>query len=201
MNKLKSTYLKKALFFPIVVIAILILLAGLFVPTIISRIPVATDRTEAIRVYDAEKYDYYLKDYESFDELKLNRFVGWISSDDLGLGCPVSFNSQEEDTDLASLVKGSTEPWNNGCIVIIGANTDREFRNTHKATTGDEVTIDFYSNDSYTYKIKDIVPTVTFDEINNYKKDNTLIMCRPYRNFDKEKEPFYTIFIAELIKE
>lgn len=201
MNKLKSAYLKKALFFPLVVIAILTIIAALFVPTIIANLPVATDQTQAVRVYDAEKYDYYLKDYESFDDLKLNRFVGWLSSDDLGLGCPVSFDSENEDTDSVSLVKGSVEPWNGGCVVIIGSNSDKELRNTHRATTGDEITIDFYSNDSYTYKIKNVETNVARDEIFDYQKDNSLIICRPYRNFEKDGSSFYTIFVAELVEE
>lgn len=201
MNRLKSAYLKKALFFPLVVIAILIILSAVFVPTIISRLPVATDKTEAVKVYDASKYDFYLKDYASFDELRLNRFVGWVSSDDLALGCPLSYASENEDTDLASLLDTSTEPWNNGCIMIIGDNTDEEFRNTHKATLGDRITVDFYSNDSYTYKITDMKVNVTKEEIINYKKDNTLIMCRPYKNFAKDGKMFYAIYIADLIKE
>lgn len=201
MNKLKSAYLRKALFFPLIVIAILIILAALFVPTIIQRLPVATDKTEAVKVYDPSKYDFYLKDFDNFDDLRLNRFVGWLSSDDIALGCPVSYASENEDTDLASLLEGSTEPWNNGCIVIIGDNTDEEFRNLHKATTGDTVTVDFYSHDSYTYKIKDVEVNVTKEEMGKYKKDNTLIMCRPYKDFAKDGSFFYAIYIAELVKE
>lgn len=201
MDNLKSAYLKKALFFPLVVIAVLLILAAVFVPTIISRIPVATDKTEAVKVYDASQYDFYLKDYDSFEDLRLNRFIGWLSSDDIALGCPVSFASENEDTDLASLLEGSTEPWNNGCVVIIGDNTDQEFRNLHKAGVGDKVTVDFHSNDSYTYKITETYMNKTKDEINDYKRDNTLIMCRPYKNFAKDGDFYYAVYVADLIEE
>lgn len=201
MNKLKSTYLKKALFFPLVIVAIIIILSAVFVPTIIENLPVATDKTEAVKVYDASKYDFYLKDFDSFDELRLNRFVGWLSSEDVAIGCPVSYASEDEDTDLASLVEGSTEPWKNGCMVIIGDNSDEEFRNFHKANLGNKVTFDIYSNDSYTYKITDIKVNVTKEEIENYKKDNSLILCRPYKDFKKDGKFFYAIYIADLVKE
>lgn len=200
MNDLKSSYIKKTVIFPLVTVAILIVVAALSVPKIIASLPVATDKTQAVKTYNAKDYDYYLKEFDSFEELRLNRFVGWISSDDVALGCAVTYNSEDEDTKASSLMPESTEPWNNGCVMIAGDNTDDEFRNLHKASVGDEVTVDFYAKDSYTYKIKQIEVNLTRDEILKYKKDNTLILCRPYKNFEKDGSYFYTIYIAEAVR-
>lgn len=201
MQSLKTAYIKKALIFPLVVVAVLIVVAALTVPSIVQRLPVSTDRTQGVRTYNAKDYDYYLKEFDSFDELRLNRFVGWISSDDAALGCALTYNSEAEDSDAASLLPDSTEPWNNGCIMIIGDNTDLEFRNLHKASNGDIITVDFYAKDSYSYIIKDIEVNVSRNEIKNYKKDNSLILCRPYKNFAKDGQFFYTLYIADLVKE
>lgn len=201
MNDLKSSYIKKAVVFPLVTVAVLIVIAALAVPKIIASLPVATDKTQAVKTYNAKDYDYYLREFDSFDDLRLNRFVGWISSDDAALGCAVTYNSENEDTDAASLMPESAEPWNNGCVMIVGDNTDGEFRNLHKAAVGDIVTVDFYAKDSYSYKIKQIEVNLTRDEILNYKKDNTLILCRPYKNFEENGSYFYTIYIADALKE
>lgn len=200
MNRLKSNYFKKAVIFPLITVAILIVIASVLVPKIISSLPVSTDKTEAVKTYDAKDYDYYLKEYDDFSSLRLNRFVGWLSSDDAALGCAVTYGSENEDTDAASLLTDSTEPWNNGCVMIIGDNTDTEFRNLHKADIGDVVTVDFYAKDSYSYKIKQIDVNVSRDEIIKYNKPDSLILCRPYKNFEKDGSYFYVVYAAELMK-
>ena len=85
--------------------------------------------------------------------------------------------------------------------MIIGDNSDIEFRNLHKATVGDVVTVDFYAKDSYSYKIKQIEVNITKDEIADYKADNRLILCKPYKNFEQDGTYFYSIYIADLIEE
>ena len=199
MHDLKSGYIKKSLIFPLVVVAILVIIAALTVPGIISRLPVATDKTQAVKTYNAKDYDYYLKEFDKFDDLRLNRFVGWISSDDVALGCALTYDSADEDSDAASLLPESTAPWKKCCVMIIGDNSDIEFRNLHKAAVGDEVSIEFYAKDMYTYKINQIEVNIEKDEISKYKKDNRLILCKPYKNFEKDGSFFYTIYIADLV--
>jgi flagellar basal body-associated protein FliL len=199
MTKLKKSYISKAIIFPIIVVAILVIIAVFTVPKIIQMIPTGTDSTNAVTEYNAE--DYYLVDYKNFHDLRLNNFTGWLSSDDIALGCAVTYKSEDEDTSAASLLERSSEPWNNGCVVIIGDNTDKEFRNLHKATMNNEVTIQFYQHDSYTYKITDIISTINKDEINDYMAENRLIMCLPYNNFsDLGNTYYYTAYIAELVQ-
>ena len=43
MNDLKSSYIKKAVVFPLVTVAVLIVIAALAVPKIIASLPVETD--------------------------------------------------------------------------------------------------------------------------------------------------------------
>lgn len=201
MNKLKSEYIKKAVIIPLLVLAVLILAATFIVPKFIDSLPVGTDKVHAVTQYNVEEYDLFPTEYSKFDELAHNRFVGWLSSEDVALGCAVTYDSENEDSKASSLIKGSTEPWNDGCVMIIGKNTDNEFRNLHKAKIGDEVEVELYKNSTYKYQISDIEYTVSHDEIKNYKNKNSLIMCLPYKNFDKNGEYYYTVFVADLIEE
>lgn len=200
MNRLKSSYIMRAVVYPLLVLAVLIIIATIIVPKFIESLPVATDKVQAVTQYNVKDYDMFPTKYSKFSKLEHNRFIGWLSSEDVALGCAVTYNSENENSNAASLLKGSTEPWNNGCVMIIGKNTDNEFRNLHKAKIGDKIDIEFYKNDTYHYQISDVEYIVSRDEISNFKGKNKLIMCLPYKNFEKDDEFFYTVYTADLIK-
>lgn len=200
MNRLKSSYIMRAVVYPLLVLAVLIITATIIVPKFIESLPVATDKVQAVTQYNVKDYDMFPTKYSKFSELEHNRFIGWLSSEDVALGCAVTYNSENENSNAASLLKSSTEPWNNGCVMIIGKNTDNEFRNLHKAKIGDKIDIEFYKNDTYHYQISDVEYIVSRDEISNFKGKNKLIMCLPYKNFEKDDEFFYTVYTADLIK-
>lgn len=200
MNRLKSSYIMRAVVYPLLVLAVLIIIATIIVPKFIESLPVATDKVQAVTQYNVKDYDMFPTKYSKFSELEHNRFIGWLSSEDVALGCAVTYNSENENSNAASLLKSSTEPWNNGCVMIIGKNTDNEFRNLHKAKIGDKIDIEFYKNDTYHYQISDVEYIVSRDEISNFKGKNKLIMCLPYKNFEKDDEFFYTVYTADLIK-
>lgn len=201
MNRLKSSYIKRAVVYPLLVLATLIIIATIVVPKFIESLPVATDKVHAVTQYNVEDYDMFPTKYKDFSDLKHNRFVGWLSSEDVALGCAITYDSENEKTMATSLLKGSTEPWNDGCVMIIGKNTDAEFRNLHKAAIGDTVDIEFYGNSTYSYKISRVEHIVSRDEIKGLKKENSLLMCLPYKDFEKENSYFYTVYIADLIGE
>lgn len=201
MNRLKSSYIKRAVIYPLFVLAGLIIIATIVVPKFIASLPVATDKVHAVTQYNVEDYDMFPAKYDSFSKLKHNRFVGWLSSEDAALGCAITYDSENEETNAASLIKGSTEPWNNGCVMIIGKNTDAEFRNLHKAEIGDVVDVEFYENSTYSYKISSVEYIVSRDGIKDLKKKNSLLMCLPYKNFEKDNSYFYTVYVADLIGE
>lgn len=200
MNRLKSSYIMRAVVYPLLVLAVLIITATFVVPKFIESLPVATDKVHAVTQYNVKDYDMFPTKYNEFSELNHNRFIGWLSSEDVALGCAVTFDSENENSNAASLLKGSTEPWNNGCVMIIGKNSDAEFRNLHKAKIGDEIDIEFYKNGTYHYQINSIEYIVSCDEIKNFSDKNKLIMCLPYKNFEKDNDFFYTVYTADLIK-
>lgn len=200
MNRLKSSYIMRAVVYPLLVLAILIITATFVVPKFIDSLPVATDKVHAVTQYNVKDYDMFPTKYNVFSELNHNRFIGWLSSEDVALGCAVTFDSENENSNAASLLKGSTEPWNNGCVMIIGKNSDAEFRNLHKAKIGDKIDIEFYKNGTYHYQINSIEYIVSRDEIKNFSDKNKLIMCLPYKNFEKDNDFFYTVYTADLIK-
>lgn len=199
MRRLKSQYIKKAILFPLIIVILLTILAIPVVPRFIQMMPRSINPTGAVLDYDES--DYYLVNYKNFGDLRLNNFVGWLSSDDIALGCAITYKSEDENTTAASLLERSSEPWNDGTLVIVGDNTDREFRNLHKATINNEFTIEFHKHDSYTYAVKDIVPIVDKEEINKYMKDSDAILCLPYNDFSKlGSEYFYTIYLCDQVK-
>lgn len=200
MNRLKSSYIMRAVVYPLLVLAVLIITATFVVPKFIDSLPVATDKVHAVTQYNVKDYDMFPTKYNEFSELNHNRFIGWLSSEDVALGCAVTFDSENENSNAASLLKGSTEPWNNGCVMIIGKNSDAKFRNLHKAKIGDEIDIEFYKNGTYYYQINSIEYIVSRDEIKNFSDKNKLIMCLPYKNFEKDNDFFYTVYTADLIK-
>ena len=200
MNRLKSSYIMRAVVYPLLVLAVLIITATFVVPKFIDSLPVATDKVHAVIQYNVKDYDMFPTKYNEFSELNHNRFIGWLSSEDVALGCAVTFDSENENSNAASLLKGSTEPWNNGCVMIIGKNSDAEFRNLHKAKIGDKIDIEFYKNGTYHYQINSIEYIVSRDEIKDFSDKNKLIMCLPYKNFEKDNDFFYTVYTADLIK-
>lgn len=200
MNRLKSSYIMRAVVYPLLVLAVLIITATFVVPKFIDSLPVATDKVHAVTQYNVKDYDMFPTKYNEFSELNHNRFIGWLSSEDVALGCAVTFDSENENSNAASLLKGSTEPWNNGCVMIIGKNSDAEFRNLHKAKIGDKIDIEFYRNGTYHYQINSIEYIVSRDEIKDFSDKNKLIMCLPYKNFEKDNDFFYTVYTADLIK-
>ena len=200
MNRLKSSYIMRAVVYPRLVLAVLIITATFVVPKFIDSLPVATDKVHAVTQYNVKDYDMFPTKYNEFSELNHNRFIGWLSSEDVALGCAVTFDSENENSNAASLLKGSTEPWNNGCVMIIGKNSDAEFRNLHKAKIGDKIDIEFYKNGTYHYQINSIEYIVSRDEIKDFSDKNKLIMCLPYKNFEKDNDFFYTVYTADLIK-
>ena len=200
MNRLKSSYIMRAVVYPLLVLAVLIITATFVVPKFIDSLPVATDKVHAVTQYNVKDYDMFPTKYNEFSELNHNRFIGWLSSEDVALGCAVTFDSENENSNAASLLKGSTEPWNNGCVMIIGKNSDAEFRNLHKAKIGDKIDIEFYKNGTYHYQINSIEYIVSRDEIKDFSDKNKHIMCLPYKNIEKDNDFFYTVYTADLIK-
>ncbi len=200
LKRIKNDFLLMCIVLPIALSLVLVVVCYFAVPPFIAWLPTNTDSTDAIVEYDPN--EYYLVDYMNFSDLRLNNFVGWLSSDDLGLGCAVTYDSENEFTEAASLSVASTEPWgNNGALLITGENTDYEFRNLHKAQIGDRVTIDFNGHASYTYEIVEITTKETRQETYAHMNDKTLVMCLSYNDFSNYGSSyFYHVYVAQLVE-
>lgn len=201
LKRIKNDFLIMSIALPLLLSVVLVVICYFAIPPFIEWLPTNTDSTEAVVEYDPN--EYYLVEYQSFSELRLNNFVGWLSSDDIGLGCAVTFDSEKEYTEAASLFAESTEPWgeNGGSLLITGENTDIEFRNLHKAQIGDRVTIDFNGHSSYTYEIVEIATKETQEETYEHMSDDTLVMCLQFNDFSKYGESyFYHVYVAQLVE-
>lgn len=194
MTSLNLNFIKRAFIVPI--IATVIVIAAIFV--IAPKMAESTQST----VSSVSKIDlsgYSLVEYDSFDELEPGAYIGSISSDAFDINAAVTYSLDSTKSSVL-LNDMSSEPWNNGCIILNGSNTSSQFKNLHHAEIGDEVVVDFYSNNNYTYKITDISYGNAEDDIASFKQNNTLIMCLPYNNFDDlGNSYYYAVYVAEKV--
>lgn len=194
MTGLGFNFIRRAFIVPITATVIAIAMISITVP----KIAASTQVTEA-SVPEVDLSSLTLVDYDNFDDLEAGNYIGTISSDALGINAAVTY-SLDSVKNTVLLDDISKEPWNNGCIVLYGANTGSQFKNLHHAQVGDEVIIDFYSNDDYTYKITDISYGNTEKDVPSFRQNNALIMCLPYNNFDDlGNSYYYAVYVAEKI--
>ncbi len=200
LKNIKDNFIMFGLVVPLVFSLIVVIIAYFAVPPFIEWLPNNKDKTQAVVEFD--KNDYYLVSYENFAELRLNNFVGWLSSDDLGLGCAVTYDSEKEDANVASLSPLSKEPWiNNGGLIVTGKNTDKVFRNLHKAKIGDQVTINFNGHEAYTYEVVEITNKENREESYRHFGNDTLVMCMQINDFRNLKEDYlYKVVVAKLVR-
>ena len=201
LKNIKDNFIVFGLVVPIIVAIIAVVGSYFIVPVFIDSMPNNKDRTQAVEEFDRK--EYYLVDYDNFSELRLNNFVGWLSSNDLGLGCAITYNSEMETALNASLSPISKEPWiNNGGLIVTGKNRDKVFRNLHKAKIGDQITINFNSHETYTYEIVEIYNKENREETYAHYADNTLVLCLQMNDFrDLNNAYLYKVFVAKLVNE
>ena len=191
MNSLIANYLKRAFIVPVVLTALVIFALSVIVPKYISS-------SQTTQTSYVEQLRYEKVDYETFNQLKANETIGYMSSNDFDFSSNVIFNSNIAKH--SSLSKDSTEPWNGGCVVVFGTNTKTQFNSLHKAEKGYKIDFEFYGKDKYTYKITDIISNQTKEDISKLKKDNTLLLCLSYNDFsDLGNSYFYTVYVAEMV--
>ena len=191
MNSLIANFIKRAIIVPVILTALVIAGISFIVPKYISASQ--TPQTSSV-----EQLRYEKVDYETFSELKANETIGYMSSTDFDFSSNVIFNSNKAKH--SSLSKDSKEPWNGGCVVVYGMNTKTQFNSLHKAEKGYKIDFEFYGKDKYTYKITDIIPNQTSEDIKKLKKDNALLLCLSYNDFsDLGNSYLYTVYVAEMV--
>jgi sortase (surface protein transpeptidase) len=193
MNSLTFNFIKRAFIVPIAVTLIVILGILVGVPKIVS----AQSSTNSVTKIDLSGYS--LAEYSEFKQLKESDYVGSISSESLGINSAITY-SLDSDKNTILLSQSSKEPWNNGSVILVGDNSNSQFKSLHSSEVGDEITINFYSNDKYVYKITDVEFGKTLEDIDSYNKKNTLVMFLPYNNFeDLGNSYYYAVYIAEMV--
>jgi sortase (surface protein transpeptidase) len=194
MNSLTFNFIKRAFIIPIAVTLVVVLGMFIFIPTSSS----AQSTTTSVSKIDLSGYS--LAQYSKFKQLDISAYVGSISSDSLGINCAITYSLDSENINTVLLSENSTEPWNDGSVVLLGDDNTSEFKTLHDSVIGDEITIDFYSNNKYTYKINDVSYGKTLKDIKSYNKKNTLVMYVPYSNFDDLSNSYYYVeYVAELV--
>ena len=192
MNSLVFNFIKKGIIIPLAITALFIAGIAVVAPELGKRY----QTTYPAQV--SQQLEYEKIDYDLFKDLKSDDTIGYMSSDDISLSSNILFNTQKAN--YASLSKKSSEPWNNGCVIVFGNNVISQFKSLHNAGIGNKIDFEIYGHDKYTYKITKIVHNQTQEDIEAFKQDNTLIMCLSYNDFSNlGNSYFYTLYIAELV--
>lgn len=193
MNSLTFNFIKRAIIVPVAVTAAFVAILAFTLPGVVARSQNSSSSSETVQQMNYERVDY-----KKFSELKDNTYVGYISSSDFSLGTNVLMNSSKAN--CVSLSKDSTEPKNDGCLIIFGDNVKTQFKNLHLADTGDTVELELNGRNKYEYKIKKIIHNKTKEDISAYKKADSLIMCLSYNDFTNLGNSYlYTLYVAERI--
>lgn len=194
MNSWTSNFVKRALVIPGIITVVIIAIILLIVPKMISD----SNHKEADSVEVIDLSQFNVKEYETISELKRDGYVGSFSCSDVSLeDVPVVYNALESSN--VSAIKGSVEPWaKKGGIVVKGITT-HQMPKLDNAKIGDTIQFNYYGNNSYSYKIRRIIPAADSSELSKYLEDKTLAVAVPFNDFSNLGEKyFYTVYVAEL---
>jgi sortase (surface protein transpeptidase) len=196
MNSLFLNFIKRALLVPAVITAVVAFAIVSFVPKSVSASNVLTANTAS----DVDISQYSLVEFSDFSTLKQGDYVARIYSDELAINCAVVYGSNSGvDADCVAMQKCSTEPWNDGSVVIIGDNLTTYFRYLHNAVDGTEISVDFYRNSTYTYNITGVNYNVAQKNLSKFMQPNTLVLAVPYEDFEStNNQPLYIVYTATL---
>ncbi len=192
MASLLFNFFKRAIIVPVIVTAIVI-------GALYMAIPKYVNEGQARPTSVNERIDlsqYSVKEYNSFSQLKAGDYVGTIRCDNIDLGNTAVLYLSENDNGVY-VESGSSEPWNGGSVLIIGNDINNQFGKFYNSEKGDKIELEFYSRDTYTYKIQNKAVGVTKKEINNYLGDGRLVLAVPFNDFSNLGGSFfYTLYIA-----
>lgn len=192
MASLLLNFIKRAIIIPIAVTVIVIGVIYSAVPRFISE---GQTRTSSLN----DRIDlslYNVKEYNSFKELNAGDYIGDLRCENIDLGSTaVVYKTESDNAVYASGV--SKEPWSGGSMLIIGSDNSSQFGKFYNSKKGDKISLEFYSKETYKYKIEKKVVGVTDSELNGYVKDGKLIIAVPYNDFSNLGSSFfYTLYIA-----
>ena len=194
MTSLLLNFFRRAVIVPIVLTVVAALGVYFVAPKLVN-----TKAEEAVASEDAviDLSSYDTREYKSFSQLTEGEYVGTIECPNIGLG-KTAVVYQTDKTNFIYTSSDSKEPWNNnGGAAILTTDTKSDLSKFYNAEKGDKITVDYYSNGEYTYKLDKKITGLTQKDIKNYIKPSTLVICVPYNDFtDLTYSYFYTIYIA-----
>ncbi len=192
MASLLFNFFKRAIIVPVIVTAIVLGAIYMIVPKYVNE-----EQTRPVSVNERiDLSQYSVKEYNSFKQLKAGDYVGAISCENIDLGKTAVLYLSENDNGVY-VDSPSAEPWNGGSVVIIGNDVNRQFGKFYNSKNGDKIELEFYSGDTYTYKIQKKVVGVTKKDISKYMNGESLILAVPYNDFSNlDGSFFYTLYIA-----
>ena len=189
MISLLLNFFKRAIAVPLIVC-----IAAVIAVTAIPNIGAGTSDNGKLSEVDISLYS--AKQYDRFKELESDSYAGLLFSEDFSFGkIPVLYDVENQNT--VSVVKGSGEPWNGGSMLIVGKNSEAQFKGLKRAKKGDTIVFDSYSNTEVSFTVKSIVTGVRENELKSYMKQGKLVLAYPYNDFsDLGNAYYYTLLIA-----
>ena len=197
MTSLMFNFVKRAIIIPILLLVIVVVCIYLVVPRMLNTANAApsTETVEDADIVDLS-YSYDTVEYDSFNKLGQGNYVGTIECANVGMS-KIAIVYDDDQKNAVSTFTGSREPWKNGSIAIITNDISSDLSKIYNAEKGDEIKVDFFSNNEYTYTLEKKVIGKTEKDIKSYMNGTDLVICVPYNNFsDLSNSFYYTIYIA-----
>ena len=194
MGSLIFNFLKRAVIVPAVITGIVL---AVFLMRMPSQIASSKERFVQTEASDISLSDFSTVSFTAFSQLTDGDYVGTVKCDSIGMAeRPIVYNTLNKA--FIYLDARSTEPWDNGCVILWGENNAAQLLNLHSAKIADTFEVSFYENESRSYSLQKIVTNVTEDEIYDYSEADTLLLILPYNDFSALGESrLYTIYIAK----
>ena len=144
---------------------------------------------------------YSSSSYSGFSGLESGEFVGTIACEETGLyEKPVCYDVGD-NTEI-SLYADSTEPWNDGALLIRGLDTASQLKEMHGVSIGSELVFSAAGKASYRYEVNDIVVSVNEEDLETYLKSGTLAVAVPYKNLSgSAASNLFIVYSAKQIQE
>lgn len=195
MNSLTFNFIKRAIIVPVIITALCICGIRLVAPRLVE----SSNQQAALTSESVNASIYNLVKYNDFKDLKNHDYVATVKCEKIAMNCAALFAAHDEPQAVELNAK-SSEPWNDGHLAFIGENTSAQFNKLHHADIGDEIEIEFYKHDKYTYKISKIEHSYSRDKIENSINKSDLLLCCAYNDFsDMDNSKLYTVYFADEI--
>ena len=185
MKTIILSFIKRAVVIPLVITALCFSLIYFGIAGFTSR----SDNQEKAPVQTVS--------FEEFSALSAGDCIGRLSAGEYENS--VMFADGYDDA--LFLGEYSGEPWNGGSVFIFGNSSNKQLGALRGLSKGDEVTLELFSNSTFTYKIRGVRYGLSINEVNKLSGKNKLYLCRSYYDFAGDgKSKLYAVYTADKTK-